>query len=84
MATLTIRNLDDEAKERIRLRGALNGRSMEAEARIILERAITLPLPPQKGLGTWLHEQFAEAGLTGLDLELPERNEMPRIIEFEE
>lgn len=84
MAAITIRNLDEDVKERIRLRAALNGRSMEAEARIILERAITLPVPPRKGLGSWMHQRFAEAGLTGLDLDLPERSETPRGVEFGE
>ncbi|WP_420960200.1 bifunctional phosphopantothenoylcysteine decarboxylase/phosphopantothenate--cysteine ligase CoaBC [Brucella sp. IR073] len=36
MASITIRNLDDAAKERLRLRAARNGRSMEEEARLIL------------------------------------------------
>ena len=36
MASLTIRNLDDAAKERLRIRAAQNGRSMEEEARILL------------------------------------------------
>ena len=33
MATLTIRNLDEKVKRRLQVRAALNGRSMEAEAR---------------------------------------------------
>ncbi len=36
MASITIRNLDDDAKERLRIRAAQNGRSMEEEARILL------------------------------------------------
>ncbi len=36
MASITIRNLDDDAKERLRVRAAQNGRSMEEEARILL------------------------------------------------
>ena len=37
MATLHIRNLKDSVKESIRIRAAVHGRSMEAEARAILE-----------------------------------------------
>lgn len=33
MATLTIRNLPDKVRDRLRIRAAENGRSMEAEAR---------------------------------------------------
>lgn len=36
MSTITIRNLDDQTKRRLRERAAANGRSMEEEARIAL------------------------------------------------
>ncbi len=39
MASITIRQLDDESKKRLRLRAARNGRSMEDEARTILRVA---------------------------------------------
>ncbi len=49
MASITIRNLDDAAKERLRIRAAQNGRSMEEEARILLaglnEQLQSAPLP---------------------------------------
>jgi len=40
MASLTIRNLDEEVKRRLRMRGARNGRSMEAEARALLSKGV--------------------------------------------
>jgi plasmid stability protein len=40
MATITIRNLDDDLKERLRVRAALRGRSMEEEVRSILRQAV--------------------------------------------
>ena len=40
MATLTIRNLPDDVRDRLRLRAAAHGRSMEAEARDLLQRAV--------------------------------------------
>lgn len=40
MATLTIRNLPDDVRDRLRIRAAANGRSMEAEARDLLQRAV--------------------------------------------
>ena len=42
MASITIRQLDDDLKHRLRLRAARNGRSMEEEARIILGAAAAL------------------------------------------
>lgn len=41
MATLTIRNLPDEVRDKLRVRAAENGRSMEAEARQALVQAYT-------------------------------------------
>ncbi|HKA79454.1 MAG TPA: bifunctional phosphopantothenoylcysteine decarboxylase/phosphopantothenate--cysteine ligase CoaBC [Xanthobacteraceae bacterium] len=42
MASITIRQLDDDLKQRLRLRAARNGRSMEDEARTILRQAAAL------------------------------------------
>lgn len=39
-ATLTIRNLDEDVKQRLRLRAAVHQRSMEAEARAILAESL--------------------------------------------
>lgn len=43
MAAITIRDLDNDVKERLRVRAALNGRSMEAEARSLIEDAVSRP-----------------------------------------
>ncbi len=43
MASLTIRNLDISLKSQLRQRAALHGRSMEAEARIILAQSLNVP-----------------------------------------
>jgi len=40
MATITIRNLDEKVKRKLQVRAALNGRSMEAEAREIISRSV--------------------------------------------
>ncbi len=40
MATLTIRNVDDALKERLRVRAATHGHSMEEEVRVILKQAM--------------------------------------------
>ncbi|HET7255474.1 MAG TPA: flavoprotein, partial [Xanthobacteraceae bacterium] len=42
MASITIRQLDEDLKQRLRLRAARNGRSMEDEARTILGAAAAL------------------------------------------
>ncbi len=44
MATMTIRNLDDDLKTRLRIRAAMKGRSMEEELRTILRAELSRPL----------------------------------------
>jgi plasmid stability protein len=72
MATLTIRNLDQVVKERLRLRAAEHGHSMEAEARRILQAALgSSRPPPSRNLYERIHARFAAIG--GVDLDLPPR-----------
>jgi len=74
MATITIRNLDEKVKRRLQVRAALNGRSMEAEARAFLTEGLgkhTSPTEPEEDLGTAIHRRFAALG--GVDLEIPPR-----------
>jgi plasmid stability protein len=79
MATLTIRGLDDRVRERLRVRAANHGRSMEAEARLILADAVSGPAA-RAGLGTRIHRRFKRAG--GFDIEIPERTEPPRLADI--
>ena len=70
MAALSIRGLDDNVREQLRLRAARHGRSMEAEARAILTEAVR-DSRSDEGLFTTLLDRFAALG--GVDLELPPR-----------
>ncbi len=47
MASITIRNLDDHVKIRLRTRAANQGRSMEEEARLILRNAVDDKVAPR-------------------------------------
>ena len=69
MASITIRNLDEDVKTRLRMRAAGHGRSMEEEARLILGEAVEREVAPAKGLGTALHELFKPFG--GVELDIP-------------
>lgn len=62
MASLTIRNLDDRVKTRIRLRAAKHGRSMEEEARRLLSLAVDAPSSDEAGLATSIRRRFAPLG----------------------
>lgn len=81
MATLTIRGLDDDVRERLRARAAEHGRSMEAEVREILTSAVTAPSWLERGLGTFIHRSFADAGLA-VELDLPARSEHGRVVDL--
>ncbi len=70
MASITIRNLDDDVKARLRVRAADNGRSMEEEARLILRHAVGRK-PPTRNLAAAIRARIAPLG--GVDLELPSR-----------
>lgn len=76
MSTLTVRNLDDGLKARLRVRAAENGRSMEAEARAILRSTLVGEIDAHGRLGSRIHERFA--GLRADKLDLPPRSELPR------
>ena len=70
MASITIRNLDDEVKTRLRVRAAEHHRSMEEEARVILRDAVGHK-PSSRNLASIIRSHFGPAN--GVDLELPPR-----------
>ena len=58
MAAITIRNIDDEVKNSLRLRAAQHGCSMEQEVRDILLRAL-LPRRNQPAFAQRIQKRFA-------------------------
>ena len=79
MSALSIRNLDDRVKERLRIRAARHGRSMEAEVRAILTDAVAEP-SDAPGLFDVILDRFGTLG--GVELELPSRSAQVRAAEF--
>jgi len=74
MASITIRNLDDDVKTRLRMRAAGHGHSMEEEARTILRDAVNRGEAGPRNLAAFTRECFAPLG--GVELELPTRGPM--------
>ena len=72
MSQMTIRNLDEALKRRLRVRAAHNGRSMEEEARQILRTALVDDAAESTPLGERIHARFRELG--GVELALPKRD----------
>jgi plasmid stability protein len=73
MASITIRNLEDDLKRRLRVRAAEHGRSVEEEAREILRQAVGEP-PAPRNLAAAIRARIAALG--GVDLDLPTREAM--------
>jgi antitoxin FitA len=79
MASITIRDLDDDVKARLRIRAAMRGHSMEEEARHILRASLAgdSGAPDERtDLGTAIHDRFSAIG--GVELQLPRRSAIRR------
>ncbi|MBV9590530.1 MAG: plasmid stabilization protein [Hyphomicrobiales bacterium] len=71
MASITIRNLEEPLKAKLRIQAATHGKSMEEEARDILRNALNRHAERPANLVTAIRARFAPLG----GVELPE---MPR------
>lgn len=80
MASITIRNLDEQTKSRLRVRAAMHDRSMEEEARNILRAALAED-PTPTDLADALRKRFGPLG--GVELELPSREPIREPPDFE-
>lgn len=81
MASITIRNLDESVKAKLRIVAANHGHSMEEEARTILRNTLNSETISDKGLGQKIHQRFMSA-----NIEMPElskRSDLPRATEFD-
>jgi len=67
MASLTVRNLEEALKARLRIRAASRGRSMEDEVRHILRAALNESRLTSPDLGARIRRRFASLG----DVQLP-------------
>lgn len=65
--TLTIRNVDRRLKERLRVRAAQHGQSMEAELRQILRETLEVDQPSELNLAEAIRRRLAPLG--GVELE---------------
>lgn len=74
MASITIRNLDEQIKAKLRLRAAKHQRSMEDEARNILRAALIDGDTSSVNLADAIRRRFKPLG--GVELRLPERDPM--------
>ena len=81
MAAITIRNLDDSIKRRLRIRAASHNRSMEEEVRMILGEVLRAE-NEKRGIGTLIHKRFmAEGGVALPPTRRQQRARKPDILE---
>ncbi|WP_421994203.1 FitA-like ribbon-helix-helix domain-containing protein [Reyranella sp.] len=71
MASITIRDLDESVKRKLRVRAAQHGRSMEEEARTILRAALAETPRKPENLAVAIRRRFEPLG--GLELDIPPR-----------
>lgn len=74
MASITIRDLDEQTKARLRVRAAHRRRSMEEEARQILREVLSTEEKTAGNLADMIRARFAATG--GVDLGIPPREPM--------
>jgi antitoxin FitA len=83
MASITVRNLEDGLKARLRVRAAQRGRSMEEEVRAILRATLAdEPQPAPQNLAEAIRRRFAALG--GVELEPLPREPLREPPRFEE
>ena len=80
LASITIRNLDEEVKTRLRVRAASNGRSMEEEARLILGDAVERN-PETQDIAGIFRSYFGP--MNGIDLNVPQRRSLRKPPRFD-
>lgn len=81
MASMTIRDIDDKLKLRLRLQAARHGRSMEEEARDILRTALSFELSRTGGLVEAIRGRVEPFG--GVELEIASREPMREPVDLD-
>lgn len=80
MASMTIRDIDEKLKARLRIQAARHGRSMEEEARAILRIALSVEATRTGGLVQAIRRRIEPVG--GVELEIAPREPMREPIDL--
>ncbi|WP_248744953.1 plasmid stabilization protein [Pseudomonas sp. MWU12-2037] len=81
MASMTIRNVDEQLKARLRVQAALHGRSMEEEARDILRSALSAVSGRSGSLVETIRARIEPLG--GMELDIAPRETMREPPDFD-
>ena len=80
VATMTIRNFDEQLKVRLRMNAAMHGRSMEEEARDILRSALSVEPASGQTLVESIRAKLEPLG--GVELDIPSRDAIRAPVDF--
>jgi len=81
MANITIRDLPDNTKESLRVQAAKSGVSLEAYARLILQKASNSDFFLQSNILDLASKYFGREN--GVELDLPDRSSKREEVKFE-
>ncbi|HQT68217.1 MAG: plasmid stabilization protein [Rhodospirillales bacterium 20-60-12] len=81
MSSIIIRNIKPEIKEKLRIRAAEHGRSVEAEVRHMLQTFLSPQEQVASNLFQRIHERFRAIG--GVELDPPARSALREPPHFE-
>ena len=81
MASMTIRDLDEKLKTKLRIQAARHGRSMEDEARDILRTALSIEPSQTGGLVEAIRARIETFG--GVELEIAPRQAMREPVDLD-
>lgn len=84
MANLTVRNIEEDTKQKLRLRAARHGHSLEAEVRSILRSAATTRDDTSRTSNLYDEIRRLVEPHGGFDIPVPLREPAPRPIPFED
>jgi plasmid stability protein len=82
VASMTIRDIDEKLKVRLRLQAARHGRSMEEEARAILRIALSVEVTRTGGLVQAIRRRIEP--LDGVELEIAPREPMREPVDLDQ
>lgn len=82
MASMTIRDIDEKLKVRLRIQAARHGRSMEEEARDILRTALSVESARTGGLAQAIRRRIEPLG--GVELEIAPREPMREPVDLDQ
>lgn len=82
MGSMTIRNIDDRLKARLRVQAAQHARSMEDEARDILRTALSTEPDRGRQLVAAIRARIEPLG--GVDLDIPPREHIRELVDLDQ